>query len=1654
MGYVVVMILLLLLPFQLDAATKLGLHVTTEELALWRARRTDNTTLMNGFSFQAIYNTRILTEANLVRNQVLPNIDGIWVGYTGSGCAPTDNQNAPNPGAGTSGSPYGRGNGARLVKSAFVFLLTGDVTYATPVKAALLNQITQAGTNWTNSAKWCSAGSQNSIETIPWLYRLLIAYDYLNAGGYTGFTATEKNNIQQWFGNAATFFDTWHRNGANGSPYKGIYSTPQHFNCVGSGCTAAGPQLYFQGPFIVQATNAYNNVGGLVPMFTMAYGIMAQHSVFIDNSKRWIQAFMRVGIFDNGASQDFTRWGSFWAHIGGVWGTIGNAIDLLARTGDTYLYTYGGPTLVPNGSGGNVTWRSVVNIAARMSNKTAPLYYETNVAAEAVPSGTKVMTWDNGTPDKGQYFHFALMPNNVFYKDSALTTAMDRNIIGGNHPSTGCYEDQFGGCFSGVWGFWPDLPFMYGKMPANINPYTFGPTVSITTPTSNPTYTSHIPLTSLSGTVTGSNIASASWTCPECDVTSGTVVYTPPSSWSMSGLSPNIGTNTITVTALDSTNTPGSDQLVFTLTSSTPDITTGLIYRLPFEEGAGSTAADATGTQATTNLTGGFTWPAGLKGAKAIEFQGAGVGTKPGLLGNPSSFTIMGDIQLTGAGGSSGHTLLNIGDYAGIRVYPDRIRAFFFGAGFIQALEYFTTIGSGWNHVAYTHTPTERKVYLNGVEVATGTSTNVVWTGRGSNTTIGNHATGLPNFQLFGRLDEVKVYNRALSAIDIEASVTESPSPPTMTITSPSTNPFTTNTSVISLAGQVTDNVAVASVTGTCVGCITTSFTAVISGSTWTRNSVMLGGAPSTNVITLKALDNDSNETVITLTVHVVVAPAADYYVELTGSDTNDGLSVNTPWRTIQKAANTATAGKTVRVGAGTFTERVVINVNGTAGAPIIFQGSKSGDVYHTIVDGSVATSGWVAAPEIGAGVFKAALGSPQVLTSNGKNVQMLNSTAMGGATPSGADGNGDFYLSRAANATKAVLDTTINVWDGIEALYGNKTNGQTYLRFRNGENPSTMNVRVGPTGGVITINSKNYISIKDFEILGGKYGVDISGSSAGPHIRGNKITSGNHRVFIRGTADNVLVERNLLLPNMIGFQNFTPGDRQTLAAAGYPDRVINRHVYDTNKFAIGTTEIVESSIYTDDTASNIRITGNTIERGIAALHTSGSNPNVTFDNNICRYFADMCWYMNADNLQNFQFYYNDVQDSEHGIRLESSHRNHTLYIVGNRFWGPYYGVSGNGAMKHIFTGPPGAGVGQVSPMTTWVYHNSFGGSGWLMDMGATAEVSYSHPNLHVRNNLYSIAGGISSGGNAPIGDLQNNMDAGILWESNTPPTFWLPEGHSGINTAPSLAAFPLPWPEVDYFKGSAPDYGARQGVVGDPGPIPDPPIATRLVFLTQPASSSTCPSVLGNVQVAVLDQYDVLIAVESLVVTMAINANPGVATLQGTTAVATASGTSNFSDLCLTEPGVGYTLRATGPGVMGVTSGLFTMTEVPVAHRLIFVQQPIAGFGGTVLSPIIVHVVDENSQVVTDSTVEVTLAFAEVELANLGGDVIKNAVAGVATFNDLFIDRREVGYVLKATSPGLQQALSNEISIGKELFNAQNSSSESSISSIISATR
>jgi serralysin len=128
----------------------------------------------------------------------------------------------------------------------------------------------------------------------------------------------------------------------------------------------------------------------------------------------------------------------------------------------------------------------------------------------------------------------------------------------------------------------------------------------------------------------------------------------------------------------------------------------------------------------------------------------------------------------------------------------------------------------------------------------------------------------------------------------------------------------------------------------------------------------------------LTVIDNFGRSSSVEHDVVATAPTAITYYVSNSGDDANSGTS-SSPWRTIQRAANTVSAGATVIVIAGTYNERVNVSRSGSSSYPITFQ--TQGSVLmkgfsisgsYVIVDGfepsNIAADGYN--PAAYAGIF------------------------------------------------------------------------------------------------------------------------------------------------------------------------------------------------------------------------------------------------------------------------------------------------------------------------------------------------------------------------------------------------------------------------------------------------------------------------------------------------------------------------------------------------------------------------------------------------------------------------------------------------------------------------------------------------------------
>ncbi len=274
----------------------------------------------------------------------------------------------------------------------------------------------------------------------------------------------------------------------------------------------------------------------------------------------------------------------------------------------------------------------------------------------------------------------------------------------------------------------------------------------------------------------------------------------PPYSWSLASSSPSLpaslsfstsgvlsglptigGIFTLIVQVLDSTNALTTKN--FAILISAPDTTTTApVAAYSFNEGGGMLTTDASGNGGTGTIN-AATWTTAGKYGKALAFNGTSSYVN---LGNPASLKLTGSMTLeawvlaTGNPADDGQIIAKSDSYSPLvgwqfKTTPDTgVRTFGIGvspdgSAITQRYSKTVLVLNTWYHVAgvYNASAQTLDIYVNGVlddGVLDGTVPSVQFDPN-TNVTVGKRSSG---FNFKGTIDEVRVYNRALTQAQIQ----------------------------------------------------------------------------------------------------------------------------------------------------------------------------------------------------------------------------------------------------------------------------------------------------------------------------------------------------------------------------------------------------------------------------------------------------------------------------------------------------------------------------------------------------------------------------------------------------------------------------------------------------------------------------------------------------------------------------------------------------------------------------------------------------------------------------------------------------------------------------------------------------------------------
>lgn len=227
----------------------------------------------------------------------------------------------------------------------------------------------------------------------------------------------------------------------------------------------------------------------------------------------------------------------------------------------------------------------------------------------------------------------------------------------------------------------------------------------------------------------------------------------------------------------------------------------------------------------------------------------------------------------------------------------------------------------------------------------------------------------------------------------------------------------------------------------------------------------------------------------------------------------------------------------------------------------------------------------------------------------------------------------------------------------------------------------------------------------------------------------------------------------------------------------------------------------------------------------------------------------------------------------------------------------------------------------------------------------------------------------------------------------------------------------------------------AGRGVPGYAG-VSVTQVAAQLAFSVGPSAAVAGEAINPAMQVEVRDAAGNLVTGSRAAITLVFGANPGSATLHGSTTVNAVGGIATFSGITVEQAAAGYTLAASAATMTGATTGAFTVS--PAAPKALkWVTLSAVDTAGQSL-PFQVHAVDRfgnlTPSVVGAVTVRIVTNPTSAPLIN--GNFFPTMTGGIAdlSLSTLSIQRAGVGYRFSATggggAAGLDSAVSDPLTV------------------------
>jgi hypothetical protein len=235
------------------------------------------------------------------------------------------------------------------------------------------------------------------------------------------------------------------------------------------------------------------------------------------------------------------------------------------------------------------------------------------------------------------------------------------------------------------------------------------------------------------------------------------------------------GGHALAARARDASGNQTTSASVSVTVSNAPPPPAGLIAAYGFEEGVGTSIADATGKSHTGTIS-GATWSAAGKNGKALSFDGINDWV---TIADANDLDLTNGMTLEGwvrAASLSGWNTVVLKEGSGSLVYglyandnAPRPAVTMAIAGIDRSATGASSVPlNAWTHLAATYDGTTLRLYVNGVEALSRAQTGNM-TASTNPLRIGGNGVWSEYFN--GLVDDVRIYNRALTSAEIQADM-------------------------------------------------------------------------------------------------------------------------------------------------------------------------------------------------------------------------------------------------------------------------------------------------------------------------------------------------------------------------------------------------------------------------------------------------------------------------------------------------------------------------------------------------------------------------------------------------------------------------------------------------------------------------------------------------------------------------------------------------------------------------------------------------------------------------------------------------------------------------------------------------------------------